>query len=77
MTATEPPVLPATGYSRLSQLLPFLPIAQTTVHKWIREGKFPKPVKLSPTVTCWKNEDIHAWFKSLEQMVAANDEGAK
>jgi len=72
----QPAVLPATGYSRLSQLLPFLPIAKSTVEKWVKEGRFPAPVKLSPTVTCWKNEDIHNWLNGLAtmQQPAANDE---
>jgi len=29
-----------------------------------REGKFPKPVKLSDAVTAWRLEDIEAWEKS-------------
>ena len=69
-------VLPTTGYSRMSQLLPYLPIAKSTVEKWVKEGRFPAPVKLSSTVTCWKNEDIHAWLNNLAtmQQPAANDE---
>lgn len=69
-----PATLPRDGYSRLSQILPFLPIAKSTVELWTRQGKFPAPVKLSATVTAWKNSDIHAWLDSL-----SNDEngGAK
>lgn len=71
-----PAILPMTGYSRLSQILPFLPIAKSTVEDWVKKGKFPAPVKLSPTVTCWKNEDIHTWLNSLANLstVSANDE---
>lgn len=74
--ASTPAILPATGYSRLSQILPFLPIAKSTVEKWVREGRFPAPIKLAPTVTCWKNEDIHAWLNGLANRsnVSANDE---
>ena len=70
-----PATLPRTGYSRLSQLLPYLPIAKSTIEKWVKEGRFPAPVKLSPTVTCWKNEDIHNWLNGLAtmQQSAAND----
>ena len=67
-----PAKLPETGYSRLSQLLPYLPIAKSTVESWVKKGKFPAPVKLSPTVTAWKNSDIHAWLDSL-----ANENGGK
>lgn len=74
-TNQTPAILPATGYSRLNQILPFLPIAKSTVQKWVNEGRFPAPIKLSPTVTCWKNEDIHTWLNGLANLstVSAND----
>ena len=65
-----PANLPIDGYSRLSQILPYLPIAKSTVETWVKVGKFPAPVKLSKTVTAWKNSDIHSWLDSL-----ANDKG--
>lgn len=70
-----PAILPMTGYSRLSQILPYLPIAKSTVEDWVKKGKFPAPVKLSKTVTAWRNEDIHAWLNGLAhgQHTAAND----
>ena len=60
-----PTTLPRDGYSRLSQILPFLPIAKSTIESWVKQGKFPAPVKLSSTVTAWKNSDIHAWLDNL------------
>ncbi len=65
-----PATFPNDGYSRLQQLLPYLPIAKSTVEDWVKKGKFPPPVKLSKTVTAWKNSDIHDWLNNL-----ANDEG--
>lgn len=65
-----PATFPKDGYSRLQQLLPYLPIAKSTIEDWVKKGKFPAPVKLSATVTCWKNSDIHDWLDSL-----ANDKG--
>lgn len=60
-----PAKLPVTGLSRLSQILPYLPIAKSTIENWVKIGKFPAPIKLSPTVTAWRNEDIHAWLDGL------------
>lgn len=60
-----PATLPRDGYSRLSQILPFLPIAKSTIESWVKQGKFPAPIKLSPTVTAWRNQDIHAWLDNL------------
>ena len=74
-----PATFPRDGYSRMQQLLPYLPIAKSTVEDWVKIGKFPKPIKLSATVTAWRNSDIHDWLDSLAtgQQTAANDEGGK
>jgi prophage regulatory protein len=38
-----------------------LPISANSVWRLVREGQFPKPIKLSPGVTAWLIEDIEAW----------------
>lgn len=55
--------LPKDGMSRINQLLPFLPIAKSTVWQWVKIGKFPQPIKLSGNVTVWRNSDIHDWLE--------------
>ena len=73
MTTPSPSrdTLPVSGYSRLSDLLPFLPIARTTVYKWMKQGRFPQPAKLGPCVTAWRNSDIHDWLNSLDHREAS------
>ena len=56
--------LPAQGMSRASQLLPFLPFGSSTLWAWSRDGRFPAPVKLSPTMTAWRNSDVIEWLNS-------------
>ena len=56
--------LPAQGMSRASQLLPFLPFGASTLWSWSRDGRFPAPVKLSPTMTAWRNADVIEWLNS-------------
>jgi predicted DNA-binding transcriptional regulator AlpA len=65
--------LPQTGYLRLKQILgskksnppimPLIPIGKTSWWEGIKEGKFPKPIKLGPRITVWKIEDIRALFE--------------
>ncbi|AKG07593.1 hypothetical protein AAX05_06130 [Moraxella bovoculi] len=64
MTQDKPTTLPKDGMSRISQILPFLPIGKSTVWAWVKDGKFPAPIKLSPTVTVWRNSDIHDWLNA-------------
>ena len=56
--------LPPQGMSRASQLIPFLPFGTSTLWAWSRDGRFPAPVKLSPTMTAWRNADVIEWLNS-------------
>lgn len=70
-SSTEPTILttsikhlPPQGMSRASQILPFLPFGSSTLWAWSRDGRFPAPVKLSPTMTAWRNADVIDWLNS-------------
>lgn len=58
--------LPLDGYTRAEDLILFLPFGKSTLFKWSGDGRFPKSVKLSNTITAWSNRKIHAWFDMLE-----------
>lgn len=64
--------LPPQGMSRASQLLPFIPFSKTTLFEWSKDGRFPAPVKLSPTMTAWRNSEVIAWLEGQ----SAETEGA-
>lgn len=64
--------LPPQGMSRASQLLPFVPFSKTTLFEWSKDGRFPAPVKLSPTMTAWRNSEVIAWLEGQ----SADVEGA-
>jgi prophage regulatory protein len=51
---------------RVAALAPRLGISKNTIWRLVREGKFPKPVKLSEKVTVWKADDVLAWLASKE-----------
>lgn len=39
-----------------------IPVSPATVWRWVREGKFPAPFKLSDGITVWKLEDVEAFI---------------
>jgi prophage regulatory protein len=66
--ATE---LPPTGFVRLPGILaPIgpIPVSKSTWWAGIKDGRYPKPVKLGPRITAWRVEDIRALIAG-----AAND----
>ncbi|WP_256732929.1 AlpA family transcriptional regulator [Acinetobacter sp. SwsAc2] len=40
-----------------------LPVTEKTIWTWVREGKFPKPLKLSSNVTVWRMSEVEAWIE--------------
>ena len=56
--------LPTTGMGRAKQILPYLPFSKTTLFEWSKDGRFPAPIKLSPTMTAWNYADVHQWLNS-------------
>ena len=54
------PSLPEAGFVRLPQILSLIPISRSAWWAGIREGKFPKGIKLGTKTTVWRAEDIRA-----------------
>ncbi len=55
------PVLPPTGFVRLPGILAPtgpIPVSKSTWWAGIKDGRYPKPVKLGPRITAWRVEDI-------------------
>jgi prophage regulatory protein len=62
--------LPVVGFVRLRDILgprgP-IPVGKSTWWAGIKTGHFPQPLKLSPRVTVWRVEDIHALITRSEK----------
>ncbi len=52
-------------YLRLPEVLEIFPVSKSTWWAGVREGRFPRPVKLSARCSAWAAEDIHALLKQL------------
>ncbi len=48
-----------TGFLRLPEVLRLYPVSKSTWWAGVKDGRFPKPVKLSRRCTAWRAEDIH------------------
>ena len=53
-------VLPPEGFVRLPVIIRVMGIGKTTWWAGVREGRFPKAVKLGPRTSAWRVEDIRA-----------------
>ncbi len=67
--------LPKTGYVRLNQIVgnpkanppipPIIPVSKSTWWQGVKDGRFPKSVKLGPRTTAWRVEDIRDLINSI------------
>lgn len=52
----------ADGLLRLPQVLALIPVSRSGWWAGVKDGRYPKPVKLSPRVTVWRAADIQAFI---------------
>ncbi|MCB1782856.1 MAG: AlpA family phage regulatory protein [Alphaproteobacteria bacterium] len=56
--------LPETGFLRLPEVLKYYPVSKSTWWAGVKDGRFPKGVKLSEKITAWRVEDIRALIEN-------------
>ena len=49
-------------YVRMSQLTGIIPMSKATIWRKLKDGTFPKPIKLGDRITAWRMEDVQAWL---------------
>jgi prophage regulatory protein len=60
---TDQTALPETGLLRLKSIIAPkgpIPVSKSTWWAGVKDGRFPKPVKLGERITVWRAEDIRA-----------------
>ena len=50
---------------RISTVCELVGVCRSTVYRWISEGCFPEPVKISERAVRWKIDDIEEWRNTL------------
>lgn len=69
----------ALGFRRLPQIIgdkratppiqPRIPVSRSTWWQGVRDGIFPKPVKIGPRISAWREEDIRELIERLGKRV--------
>ncbi|WP_419765447.1 MAG: helix-turn-helix transcriptional regulator [Arcobacter sp.] len=53
-----------TNFIRIQDVMKKTGIARSTIWLWVKENRFPKPVKLSARITVWEEDKIQEWQKA-------------
>lgn len=54
-----------------------LPVSRTTIWRWVRENKFPQPIRLSSGIRVWLLDDIYRWIEQRAQPQGGKQGGAR
>lgn len=53
-------------YQTRQQLEKLFKVSPATIYRWIKEGRFPKPIHLGANMVRWKASDIESWVAEKE-----------
>lgn len=59
-------ILPEVGFVRLPDILKVYPVSKSTWWAGVKNGSYPKPVKLGARVSAWRVEDIRTLIAGIE-----------
>lgn len=50
---------------RISEVCELVGTSRSTIYRWVSEGTFPEPVRISEKAIRWKVDEIEAWRDAL------------
>jgi len=53
-------------YQTRQQIENLFQISRPTIYRWIKEGKFPRPVHLGANMVRWKVSHLEVWMMDKE-----------
>ena len=68
-----PPHLTDKGFMRLPAVLAVYPVSERGWWRGVAEGRYPRPVKLSPAVTAWRVSDIRELLETRDHDPTEDD----
>lgn len=51
-------------FMRIKEVVKVVSVSKSTIWLWVKEKKFPEPIKLSPRCTVWRSEAVEAFMDS-------------
>lgn len=65
-STSAPDISPDDRYLTLPQVKERVPKGTTTIYRWIRQGRFPRPYTIGPGSVAWLEREINAWMAARQ-----------
>ena len=59
---------------RINDVVELTTLSRSCINHWVADGKFPKPMALSPTLKAWRLKDVITW---IDEQYACTNTSAK
>jgi predicted DNA-binding transcriptional regulator AlpA len=50
-------------YLRLKELKERIGVSRATIYRWAKDYDFPRPVKLGPGTSAWRQSEVDKWLQ--------------
>ena len=57
---------------RITEVSRLTSLAKSTINLWVAQGKFPKPLTLSPTIKVWRHQSLIDWIEHQSNNSSTN-----
>ncbi|WP_175908020.1 AlpA family phage regulatory protein [Burkholderia sp. BCC1640] len=62
---------------RIIDVIEAVGVKKSTIYQWVKDGKFPVPLRLGTRSVGWRQSDVESWLSACEQdRSASNAEAA-
>ena len=51
---------------RIKEINERFSIPKSTLWYWVKNGDFPKPIKIGPRFTVWRESELNAWLDAKQ-----------
>jgi len=48
---------------RLSEVLARVPVGKSTIWLWVKQNRFPSPIKIGPRTTAWAENEVDCFIR--------------
>ncbi|CAN2526272.1 helix-turn-helix transcriptional regulator [Burkholderia pseudomallei] len=62
---------------RIIDVIEAVGVKKSTIYQWVKDGKFPSPLRLGTRSVGWRQSDVESWLAACERArLASNAEAA-
>ncbi|RYD78303.1 MAG: AlpA family phage regulatory protein [Verrucomicrobiaceae bacterium] len=58
------------GYLRLSQVLKLIPVSRSTWYRGVKDGRYPRQVRISTRLSGWRISDVHRFLEAAAEVIS-------